>query len=97
MKINEYNNKMVVLKNEYNEKVSELKKEYALLNNIVKVGDIVTDHIGSVKVDKILVWETSDPSCVYKGTEYTKAGKPTKRGNKRNVYQINLEMHTKIN
>lgn len=90
MEINEFISQKNDLRIEHDKKVQALSKEYALSNNTVKVGDMVTDHIGAVKVEKILIRVTDEPSCVYSGTEYTKAGKPTKRGTKRLAYQINL-------
>ena len=92
MNIKEFISKKNILRNEHDKKVQELKSEYAFANNTVKVGDIVTDHIGAVKVEKILVWGIDEPCCIYRGIEYTKAGKPTKRGCKRDVYQTNLKV-----
>ena len=97
MTIEEYK----LLKQEYAEQA--LKKErrlayiFATSNNTVKVGDIITDHIGSIKVEKIS-WgyfgssgNISLPSCVYNGVVLKKDKTPTKRGNNRKVYQINLK------
>jgi hypothetical protein len=92
MKVEEYISEKNILRSEHDHQVRDLDKKYALSNSSVKIGDIVTDHMGSVKVDKILIYSSSDyePCCVYRGIEYTKAGKPTKRGNKRDAYQRNL-------
>ncbi|GAG11249.1 unnamed protein product, partial [marine sediment metagenome] len=54
------------------------------------IGDFVTDHIGKVLVEKILTAGGDNPQCVYRGSEYTKAGKPRKDRSKRDVYQCNL-------
>jgi hypothetical protein len=90
MIVQEYISRKNILIKEHDKKMKELNKEYALSNNTVKIGDIVTDHIGSVKVEKILLWGSIEPSCVYRGIEYTKAGKPYKKGSERDVFQINL-------
>jgi hypothetical protein len=81
------------LKIEYDSKVDDLKIKYALSHNTVKVGDIVTDHIGCVKVEEINVatpFGSKLPCCLYKGMEYTKKGEPKKNGGIREVWQDNL-------
>lgn len=76
------------------EQKKALAKKFAFANNPYKIGDIVTDRIGSIKIDKILYsikTSSSDyPSCIYEGIELTKKGLPNKKGNRRNVYQTNL-------
>ena len=67
-----------------------LEKEFALANNKTNIGDLVSDHIGTVKVEEILIAFGDVPQCVYRGTEYTRARKPFKRGKRRDVYQGNL-------
>jgi len=89
----EYSIKRNILKTEYDKKVRELNKEYALSNNKISIGDIITDHIGSIKVEAICIttpFGRDNPCCLYSGTEYTKSGKPFKNGSKRKVYQFNL-------
>lgn len=90
MDIREFISKKNILREDYDDNLWKLKKEYALSNNTVKVGDIVIDHMGAVKVEKILIYRMDEPSCIYRGIEYTKAGKPTKRGGRRDAYQRNL-------
>jgi len=71
-----------------------LRKEFALSNNTVKIGETVTDHIGSIVVEQIKFSASSlydTPICVYFGPQLTKAGHPFKDGSKRGVYQSNLE------
>lgn len=69
----------------------ELAKQYAIANNKVEIGEIISDHIGSILVDKILFSETKPyPSCVYLGVVLNKNGTKSKRGERRNVYQSNL-------
>lgn len=69
----------------------ELAKSFALANNPYKIGDIVTDHIGNVKVEQIQIDRYSKPPrCVYYGLELKKDGTPTKKMNRRNVWQTNI-------
>lgn len=94
MELSVYRNELTKLKRDYDNKVGNLQRDYAFSNSSVKVGDIVTDHIGSVKVDIILytiVHNGDHPTCVYRGEEFTKAGKPRKKQSMRDVYQINLK------
>ena len=61
---------------------------------MVKIGDIVTDHTGSVKVERITFYRgfnDSLPVCVYHGIELKKDLTPTKKGDKREVYQNNID------
>jgi hypothetical protein len=83
---------------EHHLKIKSLAKEYALSNNPYKIGDIVNDHTGSIKIEKILLrrkWfiakrEFEYPQCIYIGVELTKKGEPNKRGYKRSIYQSNI-------
>ena len=90
MKFDEYKKKENAILIEAHKKKRALQRKYALSNNTFKIGDIVTDHIGSVRVEKILFYYDQVPSCVYVGIQITKKGKPVKSGEKRNAYQINL-------
>jgi hypothetical protein len=89
----EYDKKLESIAKRYNTEINQLKKEYALTNNTVKLGDVITDHMGSIKVDNISITMTFSnkyPICLYSGIEILKSGKPSKRGSIRNVYQSNL-------
>lgn len=73
----------------------ELAKEYAFSKNIVNVGDIIEDHIGKIRVEKIKfsagsVSFSTAPQCVYYGIELLKSGKVNAKGKTRNVWQTNL-------
>lgn len=96
----EYDEAFNQLRTELLVKERELMKRYALSNNTVKIGDIVADSIGSVRVNKILFYKGimgAYPSCVYEGNELKKDGtikmsrgrdpKPEIRG----VYQGNVK------
>jgi hypothetical protein len=89
----EYKSKLIEINNDSELKLKSLAKEYALSNNPYKIGDIVTDHIKTVKIEKIqftLGQFQSPPECVYTGIELTKKGEPNKNGNKNSVYQSNI-------
>ena len=93
MEYTEYLNLRQAIRERAKSEEKELARKYAYANNKIKVGDIVTDHIGSIKVEKIL-WGFASfkdkPLCIYRGIELKKDKTPTKRGNKRDVYQSNL-------
>lgn len=91
MELEEYNNKKQELYDQYKKDGRRLALDFAISHSSVKKGDFVTDHIGTIKVESFGLFPDNTPSMIYKGIEYTKAGKPTKKGNKRSVYQINLK------
>lgn len=66
--------------------------DYAKSNNPYKIGDIVTDHIGSLKIERIAVsvtWYISQ--CVYHGIDLKTNGQPCKKQG-RAVYQTNIKL-----
>jgi hypothetical protein len=88
-----YLEKMMQIDRSYKAAKDELYKEFAYANNPYKIGDIVTDRIGTVKIEKIQIYLGlhTFPQCVYTGVELTKKGEPNKKGNKRSVYQSNIK------
>ena len=69
------------LKEEFEEKRKQLAREFAYSNNPVKIGDIITDHCKTIRVEKLL-WTRNfcNPPCmVYRGVRLTKKGEPSKR------------------
>ena len=94
MKIEEYHEKKKEIENRAQKEIKRLVCEYALSedNNSIQVGDMVTDHIGTIKVTSIKVYlDFNRPSCIYRGLQYTKQGKPFKSGEERDVYQFNIK------
>ncbi len=88
----EYKKELESLEFEFTRKKKMLAKVYALANNQYKVGDIFTDHLGSIKIESIGIHMgmlDSLPSCYYYGLELKKDGTPTKKENKRQAYQTN--------
>lgn len=91
MEFEELKAKLAGIEEMANVRKKDAIREYCLVNNTVKIGDIVTDHLGSVKVERILVeYSLTRPQCVYVGSELKKDLTPRKDGSKRNVYAQNI-------
>jgi len=77
---------------ECGQKIREILIEYCDANNPFKVGDTFTDHIGTIKIEKIgyyLDAHIGTGSCEYFGPVLNKDGKPKKDNRKRTAWQIN--------
>lgn len=89
----EYNERIKRLEAKLEDEKNTLLKEFVDSNNPYKKGDIVTDHIGSIRIEKIK-YATGGmlgiPCAVYFGIELTKKGVPKKIATKRDVYQRNI-------
>ena len=79
MTTKELQEKMMEVQRECNDKQSVLRKQYAIEHNPVKVGDIVTDHYHTIRVERMGVYGYPVPFMRYHGTELTKQGEPKKR------------------
>lgn len=81
MKIEEYQNRMKLLKNEYKTKKNDLIKEFAFSNNEICVGDVIENGYVRILVNKIVVDVALEnyPYCVYIGLKVTKDLKIYKR------------------
>ena len=79
MTIKELQEKCTALQREYNDKLIELRRQYAIEHNPVKVGDIVTDHYHTIRVEKMSILGSPVPCMAYRGIELTKRGTPKKR------------------
>lgn len=90
----EYQLKYKEITQQEDERKKSLAKDYANSNNPYKIGDIITDHVGSIKIEEIKysLYTSFDtlPCCVFIGTEITKKGELNKRGKKRMIYQTNI-------
>lgn len=93
MNIEEFKTKLVELEAKYVGDVQQLKKKYALSNNTVKLGDIVTDHMGSVLVTKISVNYSEVPSAVFHGRVLRRDLSPTKKESFRVVHSRAVHQH----
>lgn len=92
---------VISTKLKYEQKLSELSRlhtlkqyavmeEYAFANSTVKIGDMFTDHLGTIKVEEIKICVQSGvTSCIYIGPIYTVKGKPAKNKMTREAYQCN--------
>lgn len=63
-------------------KKKNLAREFAYSNNPVKIGDIITDHYKTIRVEKFLYGRNfgyTFPCMFYYGTRLTKKGEPAKR------------------
>lgn len=89
MKIEELNNKLTTLKVKFDNDVRFFKREYCDRNNPYKMGDVFTDHIGSIIIESIKYYPIDKPCCIYYGTELKKDGTPRKDGSKRQAWQSN--------
>lgn len=82
---------------ECDNKIRAVRHQYAMENNPINIGDIVTDNIGSIKVETIRVCHnTTYPTCIYNGFVVTKNGSISKRQTKRDVYQVNIKNRSKV-
>lgn len=88
----EYIEKIKALESDFEANRLKLLKEYVTSNNPYKVGDIVTDHIGSISISSMgYSWGYSHKPCAkYLGLELNKNGTPKKNASMRTVHQSNL-------
>jgi len=71
----------------------KLDSSYAKSHSNVVEGDIVTDDMESILVDRIQYTSfCSLPECVYSGIRYTKKGVPRKDEARGRMYQSNLKL-----
>ena len=93
MTAKELQEKCMALQRECNDKQMELRKQYAIEHNPVKVGDIVTDHYHTIRVERMSLYGSPIPYMRYGGTELTKQGVPKKRQPvpENPAYQVNVE------
>ena len=73
---------------DYEQQKKELIKSYCIANNPYKVGDVFTDHFGSIKIEKIM-YSIRSMCCVYYGPELKKDGTPKKSGAVHSAWQFN--------
>lgn len=93
MTLKKYFERMKKLENEFKIKKFDLIKECVEENNSYKVGDIITDHIGSIEIEKVSCALPSGyelPCAKYYGIELKKNLEPKKKGAKRQVWQKNI-------
>jgi len=87
----EYVKNQKELEIEYSKSKEELMKEFVRSNDPYKIGDKVTDHIGTIIIEsKKYDWGYTCPCAVYFGIELKKDGTPNKKMTKRNLWQSNI-------
>ena len=90
--------KLVVIEDSYLKAKKEAIVEYCDANNPYKIGDVFTDHMGSILIEEIKYTNFNNihrtPSCIYHGVQLNKNGTVSKLGNKRDAYQIKDIKHT---
>lgn len=92
MKKEELDSKLSQLEQEYSLNKKKLIREFCDANNPYKVGDIFTDHIGSIRIEKIkysFSLYREKPCCVYYGVELKKDLTPKKIQTNREAWQSN--------
>ena len=94
MTYEELRKQCVALQRECNDKQEQLKQQYALEHNPAKVGDIITDHYHTIRVENMKVTGHPVPYMRYSGIELTKQGEPKKRQPvpRNPVHQCNLQI-----
>jgi hypothetical protein len=93
MNLEDYNNQKRDIERQAQKDKTALIIKFVDLNNQYKIGDIVTDHIGSIRYDELKYTITGSeniPTPIYIGIELKKDGTPKKRVVIRNVYGSNV-------
>lgn len=78
----EYLKAKKALEEECEIKKKHLARKFAYSNNPVKIGDIITDHYKTIRVEKFLCgydFGSRFPCMYYRGTRLSKKGEPVKR------------------
>lgn len=82
-----YEQKLNEIENECSQKKTKLMVDYGLSQKKFDVGDIITNNIYTIKVDKITVYKSFGlPMPVYHGVELTKELVPKKNKNRGAIY-----------
>jgi len=93
MEYEELKSRIENLKDIFDTRVRSLEYDFAMANNPHSVGDIIKDHIGIIKIERITHGKvfSSDILCaIYYGSELRNDLQPKKNGAKRIVWQTNL-------
>ena len=89
--LREYRNKIRELTQQFEEGKYAASVTYAFANSPINIGDIITDHVGNIMVENMTIYRSDPPTCIYRGLAYTKANKPFKNNEIRQVWQENLK------
>lgn len=94
----EYKQQLEALEEEYKAEQMRILTEYVLSWCPYKIGDIVTDHIGSVRITKIVPVKgiiAGKVDILMFGDNLTKKGTINKTEPKRRIYHSNIVMFNK--
>lgn len=74
---------------EHEKQLKALAKEYAMSNNTVKIGDIVSNGLCKIKVERIdcSIGLRGNPMCIYSWPRLTKNLVPYKNGDTESIWQ----------
>lgn len=91
----EFRAEMEDLEEQYKLERKRILNEYVMSWCPYKIGDIVRDHIGFVRIEKIvpIIGICSKVDIMMFGTEYTLKLEPKKTGTRRNIYHSNIEQY----
>ena len=89
----EFRKRIDAIKKEADERAMELCRAYAYAHNDVQIGDMISDHKSTIRVERIgmCVGFGGIPEMRYCGPEYTKSGAPRKDGRFDWIYQSNIK------
>jgi len=93
MDFEKYKEEVKILEKKFESDKIKLMKIFVNSNNTYKVGESVTDHIGTILIESMgYSWGSfgSPPNATYTGVELNKDGKPNKRLTKRTIWQDNV-------
>ena len=95
MDYKEFRAEMEDLEEQYKLEKKRIINEYVMSWCPYKIGDIVRDHIGFVKIEKIvpIIGICNKVDIMMLGTEYTLKLEPKKTGTRRNIYHSNIEQY----
>lgn len=95
MTYQEFRAEMEDLEEQYKLEKHRILCEYVMSWCPYKVGDIVRDHIGYVKILRIhpIIGICNKVDIMMKGMEYTAKGEPKKYGTVRQIYHSNIEQY----
>ena len=81
---------------DYTKEKNHIIKAFCDANNPYKIGDVFTDHIGSIRINKIGYTESlGGVCCLYAGVILKKDGTETKNREIRQAWQSNEIKSTK--
>jgi len=99
MNVTEYRQRRSVARNDLRRALHQINVEYAESNNIVKIGDIISDGYHTIMVQAIDLQEHMEDytlstskwrGCIYEGRRMSKSGKLYVKGEVHHIWQTSL-------